>query len=75
MKKEEAAALIMAAVFLVLPDVGLTKAQAICMLIVLYGFSWSLLTWIEIRKEEHEKKKKRLQLIRRVRERGEKYAV
>lgn len=75
MKKEEASALIMAAVFLVLPDVGLTRAQAICTLIALYGFAWSFLTWIEIRKEEYAKKKKRMQLIRRVRERGEKYAV
>lgn len=81
MKKEEASALIMAAAFLILPDVGLTKAQEICMLIALYGAAWSTLTWIELRIESHEKKLKRaltirkMRMKRRLREQEEEYAV
>ena len=57
--KEVTSAFIAAITYLLLPDVGLTKPQSICLLVVLFGFAWAGLTWIECRREEKEAKIKK----------------
>lgn len=52
MNKEAISAFIMSILFLLLPDVGLSKPQSICMMIFLFGTAWACITWVECRIEE-----------------------
>lgn len=73
-QKEAKAAVIMAVVFLLLPDVGLNKAQCICLLIALFGTAWTALTKIEIVLENRIAKRRKQRRAAR-RERTDEYVL